>query len=189
VGIVSLILIAFGLSFDSFAVSVCSGMSLCRKTMRFRDVLKIALSLAVFQAIMPVIGWYLGSTVKTYIEHFDHWIAFVLLAILGIRMIVEGWHPHLKKIKKPTQWRVILPMALATSIDALAVGITFAFLLDNMLVPAIIIGAVTLAVSLAGLYMGKKLGVKLAGKAEIIGGLFLIGIGAKILTEHLLGYA
>lgn len=153
--------------------------------MKFRDTFKIAATLAVFQALMPVLGWFLGSTVKKYIENIDHWIAFGLLAFLGVRMIIESRKSHLKKIKKPTQWRVLIPMSLATSIDALAVGITFAFLVNNMLFPALIIGLVTFLVALSGLYMGKKMGTNMATKAELAGGIILIGIGVKILIEHL----
>jgi manganese efflux pump family protein len=185
-GIISLLLIAFSLSFDSFAVSVCSGLSLCRKHLTWTDALKISLTLAVFQGIMPALGWFLGSSVKEYIEQFDHWIAFILLSFLGVRMILEGRIPvQNKKIKNPTQWRVIIPMAIATSIDAFAVGISFTFFYKNILLPSLLIGVVTLGVSLSGIYMGRKAGVNIAGKAEIAGGIILILIGSKILIEHL----
>jgi putative Mn2+ efflux pump MntP len=187
VGIVSLLLIAFSLSFDSFAVSVCSGLSLCRKHLRLNDALKIGFTLAVFQGLMPVFGWFLGTTVKGYIERADHWIAFGLLAFLGVKMILEGRVPvHEKKIKNPTSWRVLIPMSIATSIDAFAVGISFSFFYENILFPALLIGIVTLGVSLTGIYMGKKAGSKLAGSAEIAGGIILIIIGLKILIEHLI---
>jgi manganese efflux pump family protein len=184
-GFLFIVFIAFSLSFDSFAVSVSSGMSLCRKHLRLRDTMKIAGSLAVFQAIMPVIGWLLGSTVKSYIQEADHWIAFGLLSLLGIRMIIEGSKPHQEKIKNPTKWRVLIPLSIATSIDALAVGVGFSLLIENMLIPALIIGFVTFGVSLTGLYMGRNVGKKFAGKAEIVGGIILILIGIKILFEHL----
>jgi putative Mn2+ efflux pump MntP len=185
-GIIGLLLIAFSLSFDSFAVSVCSGLSLCRKHLKWTDALKISLTLAVFQGTMPVFGWLLGTSVKGYIEKADHWIAFGLLVFLGVRMIVEGRIPvQQKKIKNPTQWRVIIPMAIATSIDAFAVGISFSFFYENIIFPAILIGLVTLVVSLSGIYMGRKAGTNLAGKAEIAGGVILIIIGLKILIEHL----
>jgi len=185
-GIIGLLLIAFSLSFDSFAVSVCSGLSLCRKHLKWTDALKISLTLAVFQGVMPVFGWLLGTSVKEYIENADHWIAFGLLTFLGARMIIEGRVPvQQKKIKNPTQWRVIIPMAIATSIDAFAVGISFSFFYENILFPAILIGIVTLGVSISGIYMGRKAGTNLAGKAEIAGGIILILIGLKILIEHL----
>jgi manganese efflux pump family protein len=188
VGFITLLLIAFSLSFDSFAVSVCSGLSLCRKHLHFSDALKISMTLAVFQGAMPVLGWYLGSTVKEYIQQADHWIAFVLLSFLGVRMILEGRVPvKEKKIKNPTSWRVLIPMSIATSIDALAVGISFSFFYENILFPALLIGLVTLGVSLTGIYMGKKAGSKLAGSAEIAGGIILIIIGLKIFIQHLIG--
>jgi putative Mn2+ efflux pump MntP len=188
VGFITLLLIAFSLSFDSFAVSVCSGLSLCRKHLRLIDALKISVTLAIFQGMMPVLGWFLGSTVKVQIQQADHWIAFGLLTFLGIRMILEGRVPvKEKKIKNPTSWRVLLPMSIATSIDAFAVGISFSFFYDHILYPAVLIGAVTLGVSLSGFYMGKKVGSKLAGSAEIVGGIILIIIGLKILIQHLTG--
>jgi manganese efflux pump family protein len=188
VGLVTLLLIAFSLSFDSFAVSVCSGLSLCRKHLHFSDAFKIGITLALFQGMMPVIGWYLGSTVKEQIQQADHWIAFGLLAFLGVRMIVEGRVPvKEKKIKNPTHWRVLIPMSVATSIDAFAVGISFSFFYENILYPALLIGFVTFCVSISGIYMGKKVGSKLAGTAEIAGGIILIIIGLKILVQHLMG--
>lgn len=185
-GILALILIAFSLSFDSFAVSVASGMSMCRKHIRMSDTLKIASSLAFFQALMPVVGWFLGLTIKDWAEQFDHWIAFGLLAVLGGRMVWQGLHPHIERVKNPTRWRVLIAMSLATSIDALAVGISMAFVIQNMFIPALIIGVVTFGVSMLGLYMGSRTGKRLAGYAEIGGGLVLIAIGLKILLEHLL---
>ena len=185
-GIIGLLLIAFSLSFDSFAVSVCSGLSLCRKHLKITDALKISLTLGIFQGLMPALGWFLGFAIKGYIEKADHWIAFGLLTFLGAKMIIEGRIPVKdKKIKNPTQWRVIIPMAIATSIDAFAVGISFSFFYKNILFPALLIGLITIGVSLTGIYMGRKAGSKFAGKAEIAGGLILIIIGLKILIEHL----
>lgn len=187
-GFITLLLIAFSLSFDSFAVSICSGMSLCRKHLRLSDALKIGITLAVFQGLMPVFGWYLGSTVKEQMQQADHWIAFGLLTFLGVRMILEGRVPVKdKKIKNPTSWRVLVPISIATSIDAFAVGISFSLFYDHILFPALLIGFVTLGVSLSGIYMGKKVGTKLAGSAEIAGGIILILIGLKILIQHLMG--
>jgi putative Mn2+ efflux pump MntP len=187
-GFFTLLLIALSLSFDSFAVSVCSGLTLCRKHLHLTDALKISFTLAVFQGIMPVLGWLLGSSVKEYVQQADHWVAFVLLSILGVRMIMEGRVPaNKKKIKNPTQWRVLIPMSIATSIDAFAIGISFSFFCDSILFPALLIGFVTMAISLAGIYMGKKAGSRLSSKAEIIGGIILILIGLKILIQHLMG--
>lgn len=184
--LVTIFLIALSLSFDSFAVSVGSGLSLCRKHLRFSDAFKIAFTLAIFQGIMPLLGWVLGLTVRNFIQQADHWIALILLCFLGIRMIIEGRKPiEEKKVKNPTNWKVLITMAIATSIDALAVGISFSFLYDKILIPVIIIGVTTFIVSLSGIYMGKKAGKSIAGKAEIIGGIILIGIGLKIFIEHI----
>jgi manganese efflux pump family protein len=184
---ISLLLVAIGLSFDSFAISICSGLSLCRKHLKIADALKIALTLAVFQALMPVLGWLLGSAFKDLIQSADHWIAFGLLVFLGVRMIIEGREPiEKKKVKNPLQWRVLITMAIATSIDAFAVGISFSFFYNSMLIPAIVIGVVTLIASLSGIYMGRNVGKKIAGSSEIFGGIILIIIGVKILIEHLM---
>jgi manganese efflux pump family protein len=185
-GIISLFLIAVSLSFDSFAVSVCSGLSMCRKSMKITDSIKIAASLAIFQAGMPVLGWFLGSVVQGQIEVAGSWIAFILLLALGGHMIFEGTKPdEKKKIKNPTHWKVIVSISLATSIDAFAVGIGFSFFYDNILLPALLIGIVTFIVSMIGINIGKKTGKKLASKAEVLGGIILIAIGVKILIEHL----
>ncbi|MBP7506441.1 MAG: manganese efflux pump [Prolixibacteraceae bacterium] len=184
--IFTIFLIAFSLSFDSFAVSVTSGLSLCRKHLKFSDAFKIAITLAVFQALMPLIGWLLGSTIKDLIQEADHWIALALLSFLGVRMIIEGTKPvGQKRIKNPTHWKVLITMAIATSIDALAVGISFAFLYSSIVLPVIIIGVITFLVSMSGIYMGKNAGKKIASKAEIIGGVILIAIGLKIFIEHI----
>jgi len=186
VGLLTIFLIAISLSFDSFAVSVCSGLSMCRKHIKLSQSLKIAASLAVFQGAMPVIGWLIGESFNELVMKADHWIAFVLLVVLGGKMIWEGRVPvHKKKVKNPYQWRVLIPMSLATSIDALAMGIGFSFFIDSIVIPAVVIGLVTFGVSMAGIYMGRKLGSRLAGIAEISGGVVLILIGLKILIEHL----
>ena len=159
---------------------------MCRKHLKVTDALKIAFSLALFQGTMPVIGWLIGDTFKEMIMQADHWFAFGLLLFLGIRMIYEGRiPPQKKKIKNPTRWRVLVGMSVATSIDALAIGIGFSFFVEQILFPAVLIGTVTFVVSLSGIYMGRKLGTRLAGIAEIAGGIILILIGTKILIEHL----
>ena len=142
--------------------------------------------MAIFQGAMPVIGWLIGDTFKEMVVKADHWIAFGLLLLLGAKMIYEGRiPPRSKKIKNPTRWRVLIGMSVATSIDALAVGIGFSFFVEQILFPAVMIGTVTFIVSMSGIYMGRKLGTKLAGIAEISGGIILILIGTKILIEHL----
>lgn len=159
---------------------------MCRKHLKFSEAFKIAIMLALFQGMMPVFGWLIGDTFNQLIKQFDHWIAFVLLVFLGIKMFREGRIPvQQKKIKNPLLWRVLITMSLATSIDAFAIGIGFSFFLESILLPALLIGVVTFTVSLTGIYMGKKLGSSLAGIAEISGGIILILIGLKILIEHL----
>lgn len=183
---VTILLIALSLSFDSFAASVCSGLSLCQKHIKIKHSLKIAFSLAIFQASFTFLGWLLGTEFKDVVVSADHWIAFTLLGILGIRMIREGRLPiNKKKIKNPTHWKVLIPVSIATSIDAFAIGIGFSFFVEYIFTSVLLIGLVTFIVSITGIYMGRKLGRKLAGIAEIVGGVILILIGLKILIEHL----
>jgi manganese efflux pump family protein len=182
--IITIFLLAIGLSFDSFAVSVCSGLNLPH--IRFAQAAKIAIFLALFQAFMPLIGWLVGNSMKSLIEPVDHWIAFGLLSLIGGKMILESFiNSEAREIKNPLQLRVILTLSIATSIDALAVGFSFATLLDQILVAAFIIGAVTFIASMLGILLGKKTGPKINRFAEITGGLILIFIGMKILIEHL----
>lgn len=182
--ILTVILLAIGLSFDSFAVSVCSGLNLPQ--IRFFQAAKIAIFLALFQAAMPLIGWLIGNSMKSLIEPVDHWIAFGLLGLIGGKMIVESFlHPESQVVKNPLNIRVILTLSLATSIDALAVGFSFATLLSKILMPIFIIGVVTFVASMLGILLGKKTGPKINRFAEITGGIILIAIGTKILLEHL----
>jgi putative Mn2+ efflux pump MntP len=182
--ILTVIFLAIGLSFDSFAVSVYSGLTL--PEIRFFQAVKIALFLAVFQSAMPLIGWLIGSNMKSVIEPVDHWVAFVLLGLIGGKMIYEGFSdPETREIKNPLKVRVILTLSLATSIDALAVGFSFAAILDHILILVFIIGAVTFLASMLGILLGKKTGTIISHYAEITGGLILIAIGTKILIEHL----
>lgn len=178
-------LLAIGLSFDSFAVSVCSGLNLPH--IRFIQAAKIAIFLALFQAIMPLIGWLVGNSVKSLIEPVDHWIAFGLLSLIGGKMIIESLiSSEAREIKNPLNIRVILTLSLATSIDALAVGFSFATLLDKIWIAVLVIGTVTFIASMLGILLGKKTGPKINRYAEIIGGLILIILGIKILIEHII---
>ena len=182
--ILTVFLLAIGLSIDSFAVSVCSGLNLPH--IRFFQAAKIAIFLALFQAFMPLIGWLVGNSMKSLIEPVDHWIAFGLLSLIGGKMIIESLiSSEMREIKNPLNIKVILVLSLATSIDALAVGFSFATLLDKILFAALIIGAVTFIASMLGILLGKKTGPKVNRFAEITGGLILIFIGTKILIEHL----
>jgi manganese efflux pump family protein len=183
--IVTIFLLAVGLSFDSFAVSVCSGLNLPQ--IRFLQAAKIAIFLAIFQAFMPLIGWLVGNGMKSLIEPVDHWIAFGLLSLIGGKMIVESFiNSEEREIKNPLQIKVILTLSVATSIDALAVGFSFSTILDKILFAVVVIGAVTFIASMLGILLGKKTGPKINKYAEIIGGSILIIIGLKILIEHLL---
>jgi manganese efflux pump family protein len=181
--IITILLIAFGLSFDTFAVSVTSGLAL-RKIVFF-DAIKFAFVLAFFQGVMPLIGWFIGTGVKKYIMDYDHWIAFILLSVLGIKMIYESFRKgedHLAL--NPMRFAVMVSMAVATSIDALIVGLSFAFFNVNIFLTIFLIGSVTFIVSMLGILFGKKAGVRLGKRMEIVGGLILIAIGLKILIEH-----
>jgi len=182
--IFTVVLLAIGLSFDSFAVSVCSGLNLPH--IRFFQAAKIATFLALFQAFMPLVGWLVGNSIKSLIEPVDHWIAFGLLSLIGGKMIIESFiSSEAREIKNPLHIKVILTLSLATSIDALAIGFSFATLLDKILIAVFIIGAVTFIASMLGILLGKKTGPKINKYSEIIGGLILIFIGCKILIEHL----
>lgn len=184
--ILTVFLLAIGLSFDSFAVSVCSGLNLPH--IRFIQAAKIAIFLALFQAFMPLIGWLVGNSMKSLIEPVDHWIAFGLLSLIGGKMIIESFiDSREREITNPLHIKVILTLSVATSIDALAVGFSFSTILDKILFAVFVIGAVTFIASMLGILLGKKTGPKINKYAEVIGGAILIVIGLKILIEHLLG--
>lgn len=186
-GFLEILLIAVGLSMDSFAVSLTSGAIM--PDFRLRKVLKMAVFLAVFQAVMPLIGWLLGINFKQYIENFDHWVAFLVLLVLGGKMIFEAMQVKDEKSNcqcfDPSGTGTLVGLSIATSIDALAVGISFAFLSMDVCVPTLIIGLTTFVCSFAALYIGHYFGRKLQKGAEILGGVILILIGLKILIGHL----
>jgi putative Mn2+ efflux pump MntP len=176
--------IALSLSFDTFAVSLSCGIQ--RKTILFVQALKIAVVMALFQGGLPVAGYFLGSAVSGYVEAVDHWIAFAVLLVLGVRMIIEGVSDSRKSESRDiTSLNVMIALAIGTSIDAFAVGVTFAFLDTHILYAAIIIGAVTFIASMVAIRLGKSAGSRLGTKVEVAGGIILIIIGIKILYEHL----
>lgn len=181
-------LLAVSLAIDCFTVSVTSGIILHR--IRWGIFLKMAFLFGLFQAAMPFLGWLGASRFNHLIETYDHWIAFALLAFLGIRMIREHFKDEEERSFDPTRLKVIVALAVATSIDALAVGISFAFTgfrtLSSLLYPLTAIGIASLVISLAGSLIGVFFGKRFNLRVEIIGGLVLIGIGVKILFEHLL---
>lgn len=176
-----LLLIAVGLSMDAFAVSICKGLSL--KKLNARHAALVGLYFGGFQALMPMIGWALGYRFEHFIESIDHWIAFVLLVIIGLGMIREA--NKAEELNDDLSFKTMVLLAIATSIDALAVGVTFAFLQVRILPAASLIGVTTFLISAVGVYIGHIFGLKYRAKAEIAGGVILIGIGLKILLEHL----
>lgn len=198
--ILSIILIAVGLSMDAFAVSVTNGIIIT--DLKIGHGLKVGLYFGVFQALMPIAGWLAGSQFKDYITSIDHWIAFGLLAFIGGKMIWEAAQIEDEEAEtvegmcevavsnqgtvceNPLRMGRLIVLAVATSIDALAVGISFAFLRVSIIWAASIIGLITFAICFAGVYIGNKFGGLLKKKAEIVGGLILIGIGLKIFLEH-----
>ena len=183
-GILSIFLIAVSLSMDAFAVSVSNGLSV--KGIRKIDMLLEGIFFGGFQFLMPLIGFFLGSSVKSYIESFDHWIAFGLLLIIGVNMIKESRESDDEKNETSTLTITKLTFqAVATSIDALAVGVSFAVLSVNIIEAGAIIGVVCFVISIIGSFLGKKASAALESHAELAGGIVLILIGVKILIEHL----
>lgn len=169
---------------DSFAVSLANGFVI--KELNIIKAAKIALFFSIFQALMLLIGWAAGSGFEKYITEIDHWVAFILLSFLGLRMIYSGFKKNSFSTNN-NQLKLItmIIQSIATSIDAFAVGMSFAFLKISILSPVLIVGFVTFFFSMTGLYLGRKFGKKSGNIAEISGGLILIGIGLKILIEHL----
>ena len=183
--LVELFLLAVGLSMDAFAVSVCKGLSMPR--VRVKHMLLCGAYFGGFQALMPLIGYLLGVRFQSMIERVDHWVAFVLLAIIGINMIREALGSEEESLDASFSFKTMLLLAVATSIDALAVGVTFAFL-NVQIVPAVcFIGAVTFVLSMLGVRLGSVFGTKWKQRAELAGGAILVLIGLKILIEHLFG--
>lgn len=181
--ILEIFLIGVGLAMDAFAVSICKGLSM--KKINYKKAIIIALYFGIFQAIMPVIGYFLGTTFESLVTQIDHWIAFILLGIIGINMVKEAFSKESENCNDKVDFKTMILLAIATSIDALAVGITFAFLKTEILSAVIIIGVITFMLSLIGVKIGNKFGDKYEKNAEIFGGIILILMGIKILIEHL----
>jgi putative Mn2+ efflux pump MntP len=176
--------IAVGLAMDAFAVSVITGS--VYKEFKLRHALRMALFFGAFQAVMPVIGFLAGLGLKEYIEASDHWVAFALLFFVGAKMIYESFRIEAaEKNRDPANLLVLLALSFATSIDALAVGITLSLLQAPIVLAVTVIGLVTFALSYPGVLIGKRFGHLFESKIEIVGGLILIAIGLKILVEHL----
>ncbi len=180
--LIELFILAVGLSMDAMAVAVCKGLSAPK--LKPRHAVITGLYFGGFQAAMPVLGYFLARGFRAYIEQVDHWIAFVLLGLIGANMIKESFGKA-EEVDCSFCPKAMLPMAVATSIDALAVGVTFAFLQVKILPAVTLIGVITFALSAAGVYVGHLFGAKFKSKAELAGGIVLVLMGCKILLEHL----
>ena len=186
--VIELFLLGVGLSMDAFAVSVCKGLGM--KKLNKKQALIIGLYFGGFQALMPFVGWLLGSQFQKYITSIDHWIAFILLGFIGGKMMIEAvreWNEEevVDVMDAPIDHKNMFVLAVATSIDALTVGITFAFLGTPIVEAITIIGITTMVISIAGVVVGNFFGSRYKSKAEFIGGLILVLLGLKILLEHL----
>lgn len=183
--IIEIGLIAIGLSFDTFAVSVSAGLT--HQTIKFWQAIKIALIFGLFHALMPLLGWLGGSHIEVFILQADHWVAFILLSVIGTKMLFDSFKKDNDEEEEfnPMRFPVLIGAGIATSIDALVIGITFAFIELNIYQAIAIIGATTFLAAMFGMLLGKQASGKYGKKFEILGGLILIGIGLKILIEHL----
>lgn len=181
-GIIEVLLIAVGVSMDAFAVSIAKGISAHR--VGWRHALLAGLWFGGFQALMPCIGYFLGLGFATFIGQWDHWVAWLLLTLIGANMVKESFSKEEGGVSHGFGFWHMFTLAVATSIDALAVGVSFAFLEMSIWIPIIIIGVTTMMFSIAGVLLGKKVGERFRSKAELVGGLVLIAIGIKILWEH-----
>ena len=182
-GIIELLLISISLSMDSFAVSICKGLSM--KKFDIKKGIVIGLYFCIFHVLMIVFGYTLGNVFENIINSIDHWIAFILLLIIGLNMIKEAILEEDDSSNDKTDIKTMLPLSLATSIDALALGITFSFFKVNLLLSILLIGSIVFIVAVIGTKIGNRFGRKYESKAQILGGIILILIGLKILLEHL----
>lgn len=184
--VVNISAIAVALAMDAFAVSIAAGVTL--KNVSFRQTFRLSWHFGLFQALMPIIGWSAGSTVRVFIEAYDHWIAFGLLSIIGLKMIREAFKADgdTRKKKDPTKGMMLVILSLATSIDALAVGLSLSMLNVGIWLPACIIGVVAGSFTIVGIQFGRRIGsaIKLGLYAEVFGGVVLIIIGFNILRGH-----
>lgn len=181
--LLAVIAIAVGLAMDTFAVSIVTGAAY--KQLHIRHALRMAGFFGGFQAFMPVVGYLAGLSVRQYVSNYDHWIAFGILAAVGLKMIYESFKiKEERKTPNPANLAVVLVLAVATSIDALAVGITLSLITHAIVLAVIIIGVITFGLSFAGVYIGKRFGHFFEGGIEIVGGLVLIALGIKIVIQH-----
>lgn len=183
-GIGELIVLSLGLGMDAFAVSICKGLSM--KKMKWKKALIIGLYFGGFQAIMPVLGYFLSKGFENFVTSIDHWIAFILLSIIGGKMVKDAFSQgNSENCNEDVGFKTMIVLAIATSIDALAVGITFAFLNVNLILAIALIGSITFFLSVIGTKVGNVFGDRYENKAELLGGVILIFLGIKILLEHL----
>jgi putative Mn2+ efflux pump MntP len=183
-GWLSLLALAVALAMDAFAVAIVTGLTL--KPLTRRHIYRLAFSFGLFQAVMPLIGWAAGTAVHKYIAAFDHWVAFALLTFVGGRMVWGALHGEQdgKTPSDPTSGWELLLLSVATSIDALAVGLSLAMIESPIVIPAVVIGLVAAAFTAGGMVLGRRLGSRWGKRVEVFGGLILIGIGVKIVIEH-----
>lgn len=182
-GIIEILLISISLAMDAFAVSICKGVSM--KKMNWKKAIIIGLYFGGYQMLMPIIGYMLGKGFENVVASIDHWIAFILLAGIGANMIKEAFSDESDKVNDNIDVKTMILLAIATSIDALAVGITFAFLKVNLILAISLIGIVAFTLSVIGTKIGNRFGDKYGNKACLVGGVILILMGIKILIEHL----
>lgn len=184
-GLLYIIGIAFGLAMDAFAVAIAAGMTIPQ--INRRHVFRLAFHFGLFQFMMPILGWLAGQTLQQWISRFDHWIAFGLLGFIGGKMIWESFHEDARRASRgdPTRGWLLLTLSVATSIDALAVGLSLAFLNVSIWMPSVVIGVVAAGMTAVGMGFGSKMGSKFGRWAERIGGLVLIGIGVRTLLTHI----
>ena len=181
--LLEILFIAVGLAMDAFAVSVSAGTLAIMNNRR--SALRLSFHFGLFQFLMPVIGWFVGSTVQHYVESVDHWVAFILLSYIGVKMIYESFKIEASKKSNPSKGKNLIMLSIATSIDALVVGFAFALLNVNIWFASAVIGIITALLCSAGVWIGSRLGLKLGKIMESVGGIILIIIGTKILIEHL----
>ena len=182
-GIIELLIIAVGVSMDALAVSICKGLSIKKISPKY--MYRTAIWFGGFQALMPLIGYFVGIHFADFVANVDHWIAFVLLALIGSNMIKESFDKEEIEANPDFSFRTMFSMAVATSIDALAVGVSFAFLKVDIWSAILVIGITTAAFSAAGVFLGNVFGARYKSKAELAGGVILIAMGLKILLTHL----
>ena len=182
-GLAELIILSVGLAMDAFAVAICKGLSM--KKMNWKNASIIGAYFGIFQGLMPIIGYLIGMNFQSKIEGVDHWIAFVLLGTIGINMIKEAISKQNEIVSESINFKEMIILGIATSIDALVIGITFAFLKVNCILASSLIGVITFAISVLGVKIGNVFGSKYEKKAQFTGGTILIILGIKILLEHL----